>query len=57
MKNTEENLSQGCTLCQLLRRKTLASGSKRIKHFSLFLPLLALYMLSGCNLFNMSSIS
>ena len=32
---TEENLSQSCILCLLLRRKTLASRSKCIKHFFL----------------------
>ena len=55
IKDTQENLSQSCILCQLLRTKTLASGSKCIQHFSLFLPLFALYLLSGCDLFNMSS--
>ena len=39
MQITEENLSQSCVLCQLLGTKTLASGSKFIKHFSLFLLL------------------
>ena len=47
IKITEENLSQSCILCQLLRTKTLGSGSKCIKHFSLFLPLFALDLLSG----------
>ena len=51
IKITEENLSQSFILCQLLRTKTLASGSKCIKHFLLFLPLFALYLLSGCDLF------
>ena len=54
IKITEENLSQNYILCQLLRTKTLALGSKCIKHFILFLPLFALYLLSGCELFNMS---
>ena len=36
IKITEENLSQSCVLCQLLRTKTLASGSKCIKHFFYF---------------------
>ena len=45
---------KGCILCQLLRTKTLALGSKCIKLFFLFLPLFALYLLSGCDLFNMS---
>ena len=36
IKITEENLSQSCILCQLLRTKTLASGSKCIKHFFYF---------------------
>ena len=35
-KITEENLSQSCILCQLLRTKTLASRSKCIKYFFLF---------------------
>ena len=54
IKITQENLSQSWILCQLLRSKTLGSGSKCIKHFSLFLPLFALYLRSGCDLFNMS---
>ena len=33
---TEENLSISCILCQLLRTKTLVSGSKCIKHFFYF---------------------
>ena len=33
IKITEENLSQSCILCQLLRTKTLPSGSKCIKYF------------------------
>ena len=33
IKITEENLSQSCTLCQLLGTMILASGSKCIKHF------------------------
>ena len=57
IKITEEYLSQSCILCQLLRTKTLASGLKCIKHFFLFLPLFALYMISGCDLFNMSCLS
>ena len=36
IKITEENLSQSCILCQLLRTKTLASGTKCIKHFFYF---------------------
>ena len=32
IKTTEQNLSQSCILCQFLRTKTLASGSKSIKH-------------------------
>ena len=38
-------------------KDTLASGSKCTKHFSLFLPLIALYLLSGCDLLKMSSLS
>ena len=53
IKITEENLSQSCILRQLLRTKTLASWSKCIKHFFLFLPLFA----SICDLFNMSCLS
>ena len=48
---------KSCILCQLLRTKTLASGSKCIKHFFLFLPLFALYLLSRCDLFHMSCLS
>ena len=55
IKITEKNLSQSCILCQLLRSKTLASGSACIKHFSFFLPLFALYLQSECDLFNTSS--
>ena len=36
IKITEENLSQSCILCQLLRTKTLASGSKCIKDVWIF---------------------
>ena len=47
-----------CVNCsQLLRTKTLVSGSKWVKHFLKFLPLFALYLLSGCDLFNMSCLS
>ena len=35
IKTTEWNLSQSCTLCQLLKTKTLAPGSKCIKQFFL----------------------
>ena len=44
IKITEENLSQSYILCQLLRIKTIVSGSKCIKHFFLFLPLFPLYL-------------
>ena len=60
MQITEENLSRekkSCILYQLLRTKTLASGSKYIKHFSSPLPLFTLYLQSGCDLFNTSSLS
>ena len=36
IKITEKDLSQSCILCQLLRTKTLASGSKYIKHFCFY---------------------
>ena len=36
IKITEEKLSQSCILCQLLKTKTLASGSKCIKYFFYF---------------------
>ena len=36
IKINEENLSQTCILCQLLRTKTLASESKYIQHFFIF---------------------
>ena len=55
-KITEENLSESDILCQLLRTKSLASGSKCIKDFYLFLPLFSLYLLSRCDVFNMSSL-
>ena len=45
---TEENLSQSCILCQLLRTKTLASGSKCIKHFFYFYTCLP-YLASLCS--------
>ena len=48
IKITKENLSQSCILCQLLTC---------IKQSYLFLPLFALYLLSGCDLFNMSCLS
>ena len=57
IKITEENLSQSCILCQLLRAKTIASRSKCIKHFFLFLPLFAWHLLSRCDLLNMSRLS
>ena len=57
IKITEEIFLQSCILCQLLRTKTIASGSKCNKLFSLILPLFALYLLSGCDLFNMSCLS
>ena len=57
IKIIDENLSQSYILCQLLRKKTLASRPKCIKQFFLFLPLFALYLLSGCDLLNMSCLS
>ena len=57
IKITEINLSQSCVLCQLLRTKSLASGSKCIKHFLLFLPLFDLCLLSEFDLFKMSCLS
>ena len=42
IKITEENLSKSCILYQLLRKKTLVSGSKCIKYFFKFLPLFCL---------------
>ena len=56
-KITEENLSQSCVLRQLLRTKTLALMIKMHQTFFLFLPLFALYLLSGCDLLNMSCLS
>ena len=52
IKISEGNLSQSCILCQLLSTKTLASGSKCIKHISVFLLVFALCMLNKCDLFN-----
>ena len=57
IKISEENLPQSCILCQLLRSKNLASLSKYIKHIFLFLPLFALYLLTGCDLFNVPFLS
>ena len=53
---TEENLSQSCILCQLLRKKTLASVSKCFKKI-FFWPLFALYLLIRCDLFNTACLS
>ena len=36
IKITDKNLSQSCILCELLRTKTLALGSKCMKHFFYF---------------------
>ena len=52
IKTTKKNLSQSCILCQLLRTKSLISGSKCIKHFFNYF-----YLLSGCVLFNMSCLA
>ena len=51
IKVTQESLSQNSILCQLLRTKTLASGTKCIKPFSFFLPFYyhAEWMSSGCD--------
>ena len=58
IKISEENLLKSCILLyQLLRTKTLVSGSKWIKHCFQFLPLFAIYLLSECDLFNMSCLS
>ena len=59
IKITEENLSQSCILCQLLKTKTLVSGSNYNKNFIflLFLPLFALYLLSESALFNIFRLS
>ena len=52
IKITEENLSLVSN-----KAKTLQAGSKCIKHFLNSLPLFALYLLSTCDLFNMSCLS
>ena len=57
VKSTEENLSKSFILCQLLSTKTLASGSKSIKYYFLFLPLFDLCLLSRSDLFNMFCLS
>ena len=51
----EENLSQSCILCHLLRTKT--QGQNGPTFFKEFLPLFPIYLLSGCDLFNMSCLS
>ena len=59
-KVIEEKLSQSCILCQLFSIAKDKDPSIRIKMgqtFFLFLPLFALYLLSGCDLFNMSCLS
>ena len=45
-------MSQSCILCQLLRTKTLASGSKCNKHFFIF-PTISHISAEWCDLFNM----
>ena len=57
IKIIEENLSQSCILCQLLRAKILASGSKCIKHFFIFttISFISAECMSGCNLSNVLS--
>ena len=48
IKVTEENLSQSCIFCQLLRTKTLALTSKCIKHFfKKIFTTICLILLSG----------
>ena len=59
IKITEENLSQSSILYQLLRTKTIASGSKCIKHFFIFITiyLISAEWMSGCDLLDMSLLS
>ena len=57
IKITEENLSQSCILCQLLRTKTLVLGSKCIKHFFLIFTTICLISAEWMWLFNMSCLS
>ena len=51
---TEENLSQKLCLVSNAKNKDPSIRVKMHQTFALFLPLLALYLLSGCDLFNMS---
>ena len=56
-KITEENLSQKLYLMSIAKNKDPSIRVKMHQTFFLFLPLFALYLLSGCDLFNMSCLS
>ena len=58
-KITEENLSQfeKLYLVSIAKNKYPSIRVKMHQTFFLFLPLFAFYLLSGCDLFNMSSLS
>ena len=58
-KITEENLSQfeKLYLVSIAKNKDPSIRVKMHQTFFLFLPLFALYLLSGCDLFNMSCLS
>ena len=57
VKNTEENLSQSCILSQLVREQRPSNQVKITWNIILFLLLFALYLLSGCDLFNLFCLS
>ena len=59
IKITKETFTKSCVLCLLLRTKTLASGSKCIKHFFIFttICLISAEWMSGWDLFNMPCLS
>ena len=56
-KITEENLSQKLYLVSIAKNKDPNIRVKMHQTFFLFLPLFVLYLLSGCDLFNMSCLS
>ena len=54
---TEENLSQKLHLMSIPKNKNPSIRVKMHQAFFKFLPLFALYLLSRCDLFNMSCLS
>ena len=54
---TEENFSQKLYLVSIAKKKDPNIRVKMHQTFFLFLPLFVLYLLSGCDLFNISCLS